>query len=107
MAADSSMKAPSVFCGTVELVIDGVVPSAGVCAPGGSVAPRAVTLVDDNRSGPQYALEGLLALQMHAGAPFAVEFRNVYLKPIKAENLTPPPAPAGAGRCPTGRAAGG
>jgi hypothetical protein len=58
----------------------------------------AVALVDDNRSGPQYALEGLLALQMHAGSPFAVEFRNVYLKHIKPENLTPTPAPAGAAR---------
>jgi hypothetical protein len=55
-------------------------------------------LVDDNRSGPQYALEGLLALQMHAGQPFAIEFRNVLLKEIKPETLTPTPLPAGAGR---------
>jgi hypothetical protein len=27
-----------------------------------------------------WAFEGLLALQMHVGQPFRVEFRNVYLK---------------------------
>jgi hypothetical protein len=48
-------------------------------------------LVDDNRSGPQYAQDGLLALQMHSGDPFAIEFKNVYLKEIKPENLTPTP----------------
>ena len=89
-------------------VVDSVKPSPEwntyhIIAVGNSIMAflngrLAVTLVDDNRSGPQYALEGLLALQMHAGAPFAVEFRNLYLKPIKAENLTPTPAPAGAGR---------
>jgi hypothetical protein len=51
-------------------------------------------LVDDNRSGPQYAQDGLLALQMHTGTPFAIEFKNVYLKEIKAENLTPTPRAA-------------
>jgi hypothetical protein len=55
-------------------------------------------LVDDNRSGPQYAQDGLLALQMHSGQPFAIEFKNVYLKEIKPENLTPMPQPAGQGR---------
>lgn len=55
-------------------------------------------LVDDNRSGAQYAQEGLLALQMHTGQPFVVEFKNVYLKKIEPQNLTPTPAPAGAGR---------
>ena len=55
-------------------------------------------LVDDNRSGPQYAQDGLLALQMHSGQPFAVEFKNVYLKEIKPENLTATPRPAGQGR---------
>lgn len=45
-------------------------------------------LVDDNRSGPQYAQDGLLALQMHAGQPFAIEFKNVYLKQIKPESLS-------------------
>jgi hypothetical protein len=55
-------------------------------------------LVDDNRSGAQYAQEGLLALQMHAGQPFAIEFKNVYLKDIKPASLTPTPLPAGAGR---------
>lgn len=48
-------------------------------------------LIDDNRSGPQYAQEGLLALQMHSGQPFAIDFKNVYLKEIKPENLTPTP----------------
>lgn len=48
-------------------------------------------LVDDNRSGPQYAQDGLLALQMHSGQPFAIEFKNIYLREIKPENLTPTP----------------
>ena len=48
-------------------------------------------LVDDNRSGAQYAQDGLLALQMHTGQPFAIEFKNVYLKEIKPENLTRAP----------------
>jgi hypothetical protein len=55
-------------------------------------------LVDDNRSGPQYAQDGLLALQMHSGQPFAIEFKNVYLKEIQPENLTATPQPAGQGR---------
>ena len=55
-------------------------------------------LVDDNRSGPQYAQDGLLALQMHSGQPFAIEFKNVYLREIKPENLTATPLPAGQGR---------
>ena len=55
-------------------------------------------LVDDNRSGPQYAQDGLIALQMHSGQPFAVEFRNVYLKKIEPQNLVATPAPAGQGR---------
>jgi hypothetical protein len=55
-------------------------------------------LVDDNRSGAQYARDGLLALQMHAGQPFSVEFKNVYLKEIKPENLPATPLPAGQGR---------
>jgi len=55
-------------------------------------------LVDDNRSGPQYAQDGLLALQMHSGQPFAIEFKNVYLKEIKPENLPATPLPAGQGR---------
>jgi hypothetical protein len=55
-------------------------------------------LVDDNRSGAQYAQDGLLALQMHSGQPFAIEFKNVYLKEIKPENLTATPLPAGQGR---------
>ena len=55
-------------------------------------------LVDDNRSGAQYAQDGLLALQMHAGQPFSVEFRNVYLKEIKPEKLTATPLPPGQGR---------
>ena len=55
-------------------------------------------LVDDNRSGPQYAQDGLLALQMHAGQPFSVEFKNVYLREIKPESLTATPRPAGQGR---------
>jgi hypothetical protein len=48
-------------------------------------------LVDDNRSGPQYAQDGLIALQMHSGQPFAVEFKNVYLKEIKPESLPATP----------------
>ena len=36
----------------------------------------------------------LLALQMHSGQPFAIEFKNVYLREIKAENLTALPPPA-------------
>lgn len=55
-------------------------------------------LVDDNRSGPQYAQDGLLALQMHSGQPFAIEFKNIYLREIKPEHLTPTPLPAGQGR---------
>jgi len=39
-------------------------------------------LVDDNPSGAQYAAEGLLALQMHQGAPFRLEFRNAYLREL-------------------------
>jgi hypothetical protein len=62
-------------------------------------------LVDDNRSGAQYARDGLLALQMHAGQPFSVEFRNVYLKEIKPENVPATPLPAGQGR--GGRGGGG
>ena len=52
-------------------------------------------LVDDNRSGPQYTQDGLLALQMHSGQPFAIDFKNVYLKEIKPENLTATPPAAG------------
>jgi len=36
--------------------------------------------IDDDVEGR--ALEGLLALQMHVGPPFRVEFRNVYLKEL-------------------------
>ena len=38
----------------------------------------AAMAIDDDEQGR--ALEGLLALQMHVGAPFRVEFRNVYVK---------------------------
>lgn len=55
-------------------------------------------LIDDNRSGAQYAQDGLLALQMHAGQPFVVEFRNVYLKKIEPADLVATPLPAGQGR---------
>ena len=34
----------------------------------------------------------------HAGQPFAVEFKNVYLKAIKPENLPATPLPVGQGR---------
>ncbi len=37
-------------------------------------------MIDDNVTSPSYALEGLLALQMHVGAPFRIDFRNIYLK---------------------------
>ena len=37
----------------------------------------AAMLVVDNRSGPPYAQDGLLAVQMHSGQPFAIEFTNV------------------------------
>ncbi len=53
-------------------------------------------LVDDNRSAPTFQPEGLLALQMHTGQPFEVQFRNVYLRAITPELLTPLPAPASA-----------
>jgi hypothetical protein len=37
-------------------------------------------MIDDNGTSPSYALEGLLALQMHTGSPFRIDFRNIYLK---------------------------
>jgi hypothetical protein len=55
-------------------------------------------LVDENRTGAQFAQEGLLALQMHVGAPFRLEFRNVYLKNIGEDDLTKLPTAAPAGR---------
>jgi hypothetical protein len=36
--------------------------------------------IDDMTNSPAYSLDGLLALQMHTGGPFRLEFRNVYLK---------------------------
>ena len=41
----------------------------------------AMTIDDDPE---ERSLQGLLALQMHAGNPFRVEFRNVYLKEISS-----------------------
>ena len=41
----------------------------------------AITVDDDAQA---RSLEGLLALQMHTGNPFRVEFRNVYLKELAA-----------------------
>lgn len=55
-------------------------------------------VVDDNRGVPTFAPEGLLALQMHTGGPFQIQFQNVYLRQITPELLTPLPAAAGAAR---------
>ncbi len=52
----------------------------------------ASVLIDENMNPAQgYATEGLLAFQMHVGAPFRLEFRNVYVKDLT--NL-PAPSPA-------------
>lgn len=56
----------------------------------------ASVLVDENQNPAQgYALEGLLGLQMHIGAPFRLEFRNIYYKDI-SETPQPIAAPGGA-----------
>jgi len=39
-------------------------------------------LVDDDTDGTAHAEEGLLALQMHVGGPFRLEFKNIYLKEL-------------------------
>jgi hypothetical protein len=44
-------------------------------------------LVDENKTGAQYAQEGLLALQMHVGQPFRLEFKNIYVKHLTPEAL--------------------
>jgi hypothetical protein len=64
----------------------------------------ASVLIDENQNPSLgYALEGLLALQMHTGAPFRLEFRNVYYKDI---NTTPPPIPVAPAAAPTAPAGG-
>jgi hypothetical protein len=37
-------------------------------------------LVDDDAEGR--AMDGLLGLQLHAGKPMRIEFRNIYLKKL-------------------------
>jgi hypothetical protein len=63
----------------------------------------ASVLIDENQNPAQgYALEGLLGLQMHVGAPFKLEFRNIYYK-----DITQTPQPLGSAPTATGGGRGG
>ena len=72
----------------------------GVCAaPSAAQQPpriingRVTSQVTDNQSDKR-AFSGILALQLHAGPPMTVQFRNIRIRPLKpASGSTKPSSP--------------